>query len=131
MHFRQIAAFICCMSGSPCGPSFTDSPRVYSSSNPWKITAVFQSVSSSRDEYVALTEKLKQNGPSDTKGADRRSKLEHGHIALTKALEDRLPVIDAELAVSLLWWRTHVDPAVDLHGVFMVIAGIHADTLSL
>ena len=119
-----------CMRGSPCGLSFTDSPRVYSSSNPWKITAAFQSISSSRDEYVALVEKLKQNGPLDTKGADRRSKLEHGHIALTKALEDRLPVIDAELTVSRLWWRTRVDPSLDLHSVFMVIAGTHADTLS-
>lgn len=77
-----------------------DSSRVYLSTNPWKITATFQAISSSREEYVALVEKLKQIGPAEGKGNERRSKVELQHIALVKALEDRLPAIDAEIAVS-------------------------------
>ena len=46
-------------------------------------------------------EEIKQNGPSETKSGERRTKVEQGHFALIKALEDRLSAIDNELAVSL------------------------------
>ena len=64
------------------------------------MTASFQTVSSSRDDYVTLIDKLKASAPSETKAGAKRSKLEHAHIALVKALEERVEKIDAEIAVS-------------------------------
>ncbi|KAJ3721709.1 hypothetical protein C8R42DRAFT_607398 [Lentinula raphanica] len=77
------------------------SPRVYVSTNPWKITATFQSVSSTREEYTTLIEHLKQNAPppASAKGkAKKWSKPEASHHALVEALETRLDTIDAEIA---------------------------------
>ena len=74
-----------------------DSPRVYVSTNPWKTTATFQSICSTKEEYLALIDQLKQSTPA-TKG--RRSKLETLHVKLIDYLESRLEAIDAELAVS-------------------------------
>ncbi|TFK56661.1 hypothetical protein OE88DRAFT_1803335 [Heliocybe sulcata] len=75
-----------------------DSVRLYLSTNPWKITATFQSASSTREEYVGVIEKLKAEGPSEPKEGEKKSKLELAHLALVKALEARLEVIDAEIA---------------------------------
>ena len=80
---------------------------MYLSTNPWKITAAFQCVSSSREEYVALVESLKQNAPKETRPGERRPKVEQGHLNLIQVLEDRLPAIDAELAVSSVWRSAH------------------------
>ncbi|KAJ3783133.1 hypothetical protein GGU10DRAFT_405483, partial [Lentinula aff. detonsa] len=77
------------------------SPRVYISTNPWKITAIFQSISSTRVEYVALIENVKQTAPrpAGAKGkAKKWTKQEASHHALVEALEARLEIIDAELA---------------------------------
>jgi hypothetical protein len=71
-----------------------DSPRIYVSTNPWKITATFQAVSSTREEYLAVIEKLKASSPQ----GDRKNKLEQAHTALVKALESRIDVVDADLA---------------------------------
>ncbi|OJA19543.1 hypothetical protein AZE42_01461 [Rhizopogon vesiculosus] len=70
-----------------------DSPRIYVSTNPWKITATFQTVSSTREEYLTVIEKLKSSSPQGGKG-----KLEQVHTALVKALENRIEMVDAELA---------------------------------
>lgn len=78
-----------------------DSPRIYVSTNPWKITATFQTVSSTREEYLGVVEKLKSSSPGDRKG-----KLEQVHTALVKALESRIEIVDAELAVSILFLLT-------------------------
>ena len=78
----------------------TDSTRVYMSTNPWKITATFQTVSSTRDEYMSLLQKIKDVAPSEPKFGEKRTKLETAHLALLKALEERVEVIDNELAVS-------------------------------
>ncbi|OSD03250.1 hypothetical protein PYCCODRAFT_1434665 [Trametes coccinea BRFM310] len=75
-----------------------DSPRVYLSTNPWKITATFQTISSTRDEYIAVVEKVKESAPSEPKPGERRSKLETAHLALLKALQDRIEIIDNEIA---------------------------------
>nr|BCB28858.1 hypothetical protein UP11 [Mycoleptodonoides aitchisonii] len=75
-----------------------DSPRVYMSTNPWKITATFQTVASSRDEYMVLLEKVKQTAPPDGKEGARRTKLEQAHLVLVKNLEERIQIIDNELA---------------------------------
>ncbi|KAJ3866105.1 hypothetical protein EV359DRAFT_72021 [Lentinula novae-zelandiae] len=77
------------------------SPRVYISTNPWKTTATFQSISSTREEYITITENLKQTAPqpSGTKGkAKKWTKQEASHHALVEALESRLEIVDAELA---------------------------------
>ncbi|KAI9444850.1 hypothetical protein H4582DRAFT_1911687 [Lactarius indigo] len=70
-----------------------DSPRVYLSTNPWKVTSTIQTISSTRDEYVALIEKLKAS-------ATRKPKLktEIAHQNLISSLEGRLEVVDKELA---------------------------------
>ena len=77
------------------------SPRVYLSTNPWKITATFQAITSSREEYVAFLEQMKAAAPSEPKAGEKRSKIEQGHLTLVKALEERLSDIDAEIAVSI------------------------------
>lgn len=77
-----------------------DSPRVYMSTNPWKITAAFQAVCSTRDEYVATIEKLKSTAPPTAKNGERRSKPEQAHTQLIKTLEERLAIVDADIAVS-------------------------------
>lgn len=75
-----------------------DSPRVYTSTNPWKVSAVITAVSSTREEYVALVDELKERSPGKVKDESKRSKMEHAHIALVKALEGRLELIDNEIA---------------------------------
>ncbi|KAI0706118.1 hypothetical protein BC835DRAFT_1312389 [Cytidiella melzeri] len=75
-----------------------DSPRVYVSTNPWKVTSTFQCVCSTPAEYTIWLEELRQTAPSEAKGGERRTKPELGHMALVKAAEDRLPAIEAELA---------------------------------
>ncbi|THH33443.1 hypothetical protein EUX98_g758 [Antrodiella citrinella] len=51
-----------------------------------------------RAEYTSLIERLKASVPSGPKASGKMSKLEIGHLALIKALEDRIPDIDAEIA---------------------------------
>jgi len=68
-----------------------DSPRVYLSTNPWKVTSTFQTVSSTKEEYVALIEKLKVSAPTKPK-----SKAEFAHQNIIAALEGRLEAIDKE-----------------------------------
>jgi len=75
----------------------SDSPRVYVSTNPWKVTSTFQTVSSTREEYVALIWELKASAPIKPK-----SKVEFAHQNLISALEGRLEAIDKEFTVSFL-----------------------------
>ncbi|KAH7886123.1 hypothetical protein F5I97DRAFT_1205912 [Phlebopus sp. FC_14] len=71
-----------------------DSPRTYVSTNPWKITATFQTVSSTRGEYLAVIENLNANAPQN----DKKNKIEQAHVALIRALESRIDMIDTESA---------------------------------
>ena len=66
------------------------------STNPWKITATFQTISSTREEYLAVIESLKATAPQ----TDRKNKIEQAHLTLIEVLENRVDVITAELAVS-------------------------------
>jgi hypothetical protein len=75
-----------------------DSPRVYVSTNPWKITATFQTISSTREEYIATIDSLKAALPNAKEGS-KRPKTEVSHAALIQALESRLEAIDIELNV--------------------------------
>lgn len=70
------------------------------STNPWKITATFQTVSSTKEEYLVVIEDLKASGPGQPKKGEKRSKLEQAHVALIASLEGRIDAIDAELVVS-------------------------------
>ena len=79
---------------------FADSPRLYTSTNPWKITATFHTISSTREEYIATIENLKASAPPDPKKGQKRTKPEQSHLALIAALEKRIEIIDAELNVS-------------------------------
>jgi hypothetical protein len=81
----------------PMLPIRSDSPRVYVSTNPWKVTSTFQTVSSTREEYVALIGKLKVSAPTKPK-----SKVEFAHQNLILAVEGRLEAIDKEFTVSFL-----------------------------
>lgn len=65
------------------------------------MAASFQTISSTREEYIATIESLRASAPSEPKANEKRSKIEQGHLALIKALEDRIEVIDHEIAVSV------------------------------
>ena len=82
-------------------PVSLDSPRIYVSTNPWKITATFQTLSSTREEYLATLEQLKHDAPGALKKGEKRSRSDQAHLALVEALESRIGTIDAEIAVSL------------------------------
>ncbi|KAJ7925964.1 hypothetical protein B0H13DRAFT_1974060 [Mycena leptocephala] len=73
------------------------SPRLYVSTNPWKMSATFQTISSTREEYLAVIEELKASAPPELKKGEKRSKLEQSHITLIGTLEGRVEAIDAEL----------------------------------
>jgi len=79
---------------------FSDSPRLYTSTNPWKITATFHTISSTREEYIATIDSLKASAPPEPKKGQKRTKLEQSHLALIAALEKRIEAIDGELNVS-------------------------------
>lgn len=64
------------------------------------MAATFQTISSTRDEYIATVESLKASGPDDSKSSEKRSKVEQSHLTLVKSLEDRIEGIDNELNVS-------------------------------
>ncbi|KAH9937290.1 uncharacterized protein B0H18DRAFT_969961 [Fomitopsis serialis] len=72
------------------------SPRLYVSTNPWKITATFQAISSTREEYIATIDRLRTSAPKLKEG-QRPSKMENAHMSLVEELEKRLEAIDADL----------------------------------
>ena len=79
---------------------YPDSPRIYVSTNPWKITATFQTISSTREEYLTVIEELKKEAPGPLKKGEKRSRLDQAHLTLIESLENRIGAIDAEIAVS-------------------------------
>jgi hypothetical protein len=84
-------------------PICSDSPRVYLSTNPWKVTSTIQTVSSTRDQYVALIDKLKASASKKPK-----LKTEIAHQNLISVLEGRIEVIDKELAVRFLAYNSTI-----------------------
>jgi len=73
-----------------------DSPRLYVSTNPWKITSTLRTIASSREEYMALIEQLKAASLQLT---DKKAKSRKGqHDLLVETLESRVEVMDRELA---------------------------------
>ncbi|KAF5311898.1 hypothetical protein D9619_002860 [Psilocybe cf. subviscida] len=75
-----------------------DSPRVYVSTNPWKMTATFQTISTTREEYTKLIEDLQAATDFDVKKVKKPGKLQSAHLSLIDDLEKRIPAIDTELA---------------------------------
>ncbi|KAG6814107.1 hypothetical protein H0H92_002102 [Tricholoma furcatifolium] len=74
-----------------------DSPRIFISTNPWKTTATFRTISTTREEYLAVIEELKASKPLPLKRGERRTRLETAHLQLISIFEDRIPAIDEEL----------------------------------
>jgi hypothetical protein len=64
------------------------------------MTATFQTVSSTREEYMGIIEELKTSAPPELKKGQKRSKLEQSHLTLIGTLESRIEAIDAELLVG-------------------------------
>lgn len=77
-----------------------DSPRVYVSTNPWRLSASFKAVSSTREEYLAVIENLKSTLPPTKKG-QKRPKNDLLQASLIESLEVRVDTIEQELTVSL------------------------------
>ncbi|KAL5494905.1 hypothetical protein ACEPAI_367 [Sanghuangporus weigelae] len=73
---------------------FDDSPRLYTSTNPWKVTSEFKAIATTKDEYLKVIEGLKTREPKSTK---KLSKGEIHLIQLRERLESRLEAIDQEL----------------------------------
>lgn len=71
------------------------SPRLYISTNPWKITQVFECVSNTRDEYINWIEKLRAVAPPEV---EDEGKGENKHWELIYTLELRVDEIEADLA---------------------------------
>ncbi|KAJ7207383.1 hypothetical protein B0H12DRAFT_1034470 [Mycena haematopus] len=74
-----------------------DSPRLYASTNPWKMTATFQTVASTREEYLGVIDELKASAPPELKKGEKRTKMEQSHLTLIETLEGRIEAIDTEL----------------------------------
>jgi len=74
-----------------------ESPRVYVSTNPWKVTATFVKLASTKEDYLKVIEDLKVNAPPPIKEGGRRPKTDIAHFALIKVLEGRVDAVDAEL----------------------------------
>jgi hypothetical protein len=75
-----------------------DSPRIWVSTNPWKTTATFNAISSTKDEYLKAIEELKKDAPSKK---PKMTKLDLGHHSLIDILEKKLEDIEAEFAVRV------------------------------
>ena len=80
---------------------YVDSPRVYTSTNPWKTSSILEAICSSKVEYESIVAFLRAESPPDPGPGKKRPKSELAHLALIDALEARTTKIDAELAVSL------------------------------
>lgn len=71
------------------------------SSNPWKVTASFTKIASTKEEYLKIIEDLKENAPPPVKEGERRQKSDVAHMNLIKLLESRIEAVDAEIQVCM------------------------------
>ncbi|KAJ6520003.1 hypothetical protein C8R45DRAFT_953541 [Mycena sanguinolenta] len=74
-----------------------DSPRLYVSTNPWKMAVTFETISSTREEYLTVIDELKGSAPPELKKGEKRTKMEQSHLTLIQTLEGRIEAIDVEL----------------------------------
>ncbi|KAL0068672.1 hypothetical protein AAF712_004388 [Marasmius tenuissimus] len=104
------------------------SPRIYVSTNPWKITATLQTISSTREEYVSVIEQLKANAPPPAKTKKKRPRPEIAHEQLIKSLEERLEDIDKELVVSVYSYHPRKkEHAIALHSLQCLLLLVEED----
>ena len=97
----QFSLFFALLSIFPLADYCIDSPRVYTSTNPWKTSSILEAICSSKVEYESIVAFLRTESPPDPGHGKKRSKSELAHLALIDALEARTVKIDTELAVSL------------------------------
>ncbi|KAG8889846.1 hypothetical protein FRB98_002495 [Tulasnella sp. 332] len=75
-----------------------DSPRIWSSGNPWKKnTWCIETLSSTRDELESMITSLKAARPP-VEAKERWSRSQRDHDALVEKLEAHMPSVDTELA---------------------------------
>jgi rRNA pseudouridine-1189 N-methylase Emg1 (Nep1/Mra1 family) len=67
------------------------------STNPWKVSASFTKVASTKEDYLKIIEDLKENAPPPVKDGERRQKSDIAHVNLIKLLESRIEEVDAEI----------------------------------
>jgi len=78
---------------------------MWTSTNPWKVTSLFNSVSETRTDYLAAIDTLRDSAPpeieftSETEVSGKRPHRDISHWQLIFALELRVDVIDQELKV--------------------------------
>lgn len=78
---------------------------MWTSTNPWKVTSLFNSVSETRADYLAAIDTLRDSAPpeieftSETEVSGKRPHRDISHWQLIFALELRVDVIDQELKV--------------------------------
>ncbi|THH11607.1 hypothetical protein EW145_g527 [Phellinidium pouzarii] len=82
--------------------SFDDSPRLYVSTNPWKVTAEFKTIATTKEDYLKVVEELVATEPKETPRILHPRKLwtkaETQHNLLRERLQERVEKIDQELA---------------------------------
>ncbi|EJD03578.1 uncharacterized protein FOMMEDRAFT_105676 [Fomitiporia mediterranea MF3/22] len=74
--------------------AFDDSPRLYVSTNPWKVTSEFRTIATTKEEYLKVIEDLVSREPKSSK---KHTKGEIHLIQLREKLQSRLEAIDQEL----------------------------------
>ncbi|KAG9018218.1 hypothetical protein FRB90_011853 [Tulasnella sp. 427] len=72
-----------------------DSPRVWASPNPWRMNCPMKVVATTRDEYAAFVEKIRDDAPVVEGAKTKMTKPQQAHVELLPALEARLDAIDA------------------------------------
>lgn len=77
-----------------------ESPRLYTSTNPWKVTQQFQCVSTNRDEYINWIDKLREAAPPEQEDQKYMDMKHFFHWELIYALELRVDAIDEEAKVN-------------------------------
>ncbi|EJD51911.1 hypothetical protein AURDEDRAFT_55949 [Auricularia subglabra TFB-10046 SS5] len=73
-----------------------DSPRIYVSSNPWKVTATYETAATTVAEYRKVIDDLKAAYPEQPAG-HKKKKFEQMHLDLIKFLENRAEIVEQEM----------------------------------
>lgn len=76
-----------------------NSPRLYTSTNPWKTTQLFKCVATTREDYIEWIDKLREKAPPEVEEDDGRTvdSKHKMHWDLIYALELRVDLIDEDL----------------------------------
>lgn len=125
-------ALICPFDMSCQSSYFPDSPRMWTSTNPWKVTSLFNSVCETRADYLAAIDTLRACAPpeieftSETEVSGKRPHRDVSHWQLIFALELRVDIIDQEFKV----YSTHTDKLFHMTDSAKAGGGCTAETSS-